>query len=190
MARQLGETDIAALLIRVEAEATQPSSITFLPYLTGERTPHNDPAARGAFLGLGADTTPSAMVRAVLEGVAFACVDARDCLVAAGSHFERLGVIGGGARSPFLLNIMASALNLPLSCYEGGDKGPAFGAARLARIACTGETVTDICVKPRILDVVHPDPELAAVYEKRVPHFRDLYRRLKGAFEPPDIAAI
>jgi xylulokinase len=184
IARQLNSADIGSLLHRAEAETTGPSELVFLPYLTGERTPHNDPFARGAFIGLGADTTPSAIVRAVLEGVAFSCVDARDCLAAAGSKLAGLGVIGGGAQSAFWCGIVASALDLPLTRYESGEIGPAFGAARLARLALTGEPPDAVCIKPAIRDIIAPNPALVDVYAHRQPHFRDLYNRLKGAFVP------
>jgi xylulokinase len=185
IARQLGRDDLGTLLAEVAAKAPRPTGLTFLPYLTGERTPHNDPAARGAFIGLGPETTPAGMVRAVLEGVAFACAEARDSLTAAGARFGSLGVIGGGARSTFWLSIMAAALDLPLRRYRGGDKGPAFGAARLARLARTGEAPAAVCAKPELLDEIAPDSELAALYRGRHVHFRGLYQRLKGAFEPP-----
>jgi xylulokinase len=185
IARQLGEADIGALLARTEIEAPFPGEIVFLPYLAGERTPHNDPDARGAFVGLGLDASPAALVRAVLEGVAFSCAEARDCVSAAGTELSSLAVIGGGSRSPFWMRIVASALNMPLTRYRGADKGPAFGAARLARIAVTGETVAQVCRRPQVEDVVAPDPELADTYARRQPHYRDLYRRLRGAFVPP-----
>jgi xylulokinase len=182
IARQLNQPDIEVLLKRTETEAPRPSGLIFLPYLSGERTPHNDPSARGAFIGLGTDTTPSSMVRAVLEGVAFSCMDARDCLSAAGTQLERVSVIGGGSQSTFWMTIVASALNMPLIRHYGGEKGPAFGAARLARLAFTGETVSDICCKPRVSDVITPAPELAAIYADKLHRFRDLYERLKGVF--------
>jgi xylulokinase len=183
IARQLTEPDIEALLVRTAMEAPHPSGLTFLPYLSGERTPHNDPEARGAFIGLGTDTTPSSMVRAVLEGVAFSCVDAKDCLSAAGTRLESLSVIGGGSQSAFWMTIVASALNMPLTRHHGGEKGPAFGAARLARLALTGEAVKGVCSKPPVRDVIEPDAELVALYASRITYFRDLYMRLKGAFQ-------
>jgi xylulokinase len=184
IARQLGETDIGAMLARTERLATAPSGLVFLPYLTGERTPHNDPRARGAFIGLGPDTTPEAMVRAVVEGIAFSFADARECLSAAGSPLSEAALIGGGSRSPFVASILAAALDVPLVRYGAGDTGPAFGAARLARLALTGETPKDVALKPDVVEVCEPDQVLAALYRKRLPHFRGLYQRLRGAFEP------
>jgi xylulokinase len=180
IARQLNEPNIQALLERTKRDAPEPSGLIFLPYLSGERTPHNDPLARGAFIGLGMDTTPATMVRAVLEGVAFSCVDARNCLSAAGTELSTLSIIGGGSKSDFWMKIVASALDLPLVRREGSEKGPAFGAARLARAAMTGEVVTDICTKSPISDVIIPDAKLAEFYANRQPHFKEIYRRLKG----------
>jgi xylulokinase len=182
IAQQLGEGDIQLLLDRTEATAPRPSGLVFLPYLSGERTPHNDPQARGAFIGLDQATTPYSMVRAVLEGVAFSCVDARDCLSGAGTELSALSVIGGGSQSTFWMTIIASALNMPLIRHHGGEKGPAFGAARLARLAITQEPVAQVCSKPPIRDMLAPDSELAGLYAERLPRFRDLYARLKGAF--------
>jgi xylulokinase len=182
IARQLNEPDIGALLERTSREAPEPSGLIFLPYLSGERTPHNDPSARGAFIGLGMDTTPCSMVRAVLEGVAFSCVDARNCLSATGTELSRLSIIGGGSQSPFWMKIVASALGIPLTRHQGSEKGPAFGAARLARMATTKEATNAVCRKPPIRDIIEPNVELSAQYASRQPHFRDLYQRLKGAF--------
>jgi xylulokinase len=182
IAQQLGEGDIQLMLDRTEATAPRPSGLVFLPYLSGERTPHNDPQARGAFIGLDQATTPYSMVRAVLEGVAFSCVDARDCLSGAGTELSALSVIGGGSQSTFWMTIIASALNMPLIRHHGGEKGPAFGAARLARLAITQEPVAQVCSKPPIRDMFAPDSELAGLYAERLPRFRDLYARLKGAF--------
>jgi xylulokinase len=182
VARQLGASDIEALLDRTAREAPDPSGLVFLPYLSGERTPHNDPDARGAFVGLSQETTPASLVRAVLEGVAYSCVEARDCLSGAGTELSALSVIGGGSRSAFWMTIVASALNLPLTRYHGGETGTAFGAARLARIALTSEPVQDVCSKPPVRDIINPDAALATRYADRMAHFRDLYVRLKGAF--------
>ncbi|AMJ60032.1 xylulokinase [Bosea sp. PAMC 26642] len=179
----LKEPDIGALLQRTEHEAPRPTGLMFLPYLSGERTPHNDPSARGAFIGLSPHTTPASMVRAVLEGVAFSCLDAKDCLSAADTPLSSLSVIGGGSRSDFWIRVVASAIDLPLTRHDGGEQGPAFGAARLARLAVTGEAVRDVCMKPPVRDVIAPDPYLASFYGERMPRFRDLYARLKGAFD-------
>jgi xylulokinase len=125
---------------------------------------------------------PVELVRSVLEGVAFSFVDGRDCLAAAGTQVRSAGLIGGGARSRLWARILASALEMPLTRYRGADKGPAVGAARLARLAVTGEPVADVCAPPPVLDVVAPDPELTEAYKPRIEAFRRLYRVLKTEF--------
>jgi len=174
--------DIADLLRRTEEAYRQPSSLLFLPYLAGERTPHNDPYARGVFFGLSPDTQQTDLVQAVLEGVAFSFADAKACLGQAGTQLSRAGLIGGGSRSRFWAQIFANVLNIPLVRYQGSDKGPAFGAARLARLAATGEAPEAICVPPAILETIEPDPSIVNLYVPRIQAFRRLYRALKPEF--------
>jgi xylulokinase len=175
-------TDIRTLLCEAEDAYREPSDLLFLPYLAGERTPHNDPHARGAFFGLTPKTRRSDLVQAVLEGVAFSFADAKHCLEQAGTHLTSAGLIGGGSRSPFWAQIFANILNIPLIRYEGGDKGPAFGAARLARLAVTGEPPETVCSKPAAVETVLPDLRLVEAYTPRVNAFRGLYRALKPEF--------
>jgi xylulokinase len=178
LARLLGEGDIDALVDRVAARFRGPSPLLFLPYLSGERTPLNDPEARGVFAGLDAASDSVDLVQAVLEGVAFSLVDARDAL---GWHGEGpLPVIGGGARNRFWLRLIASALGVPVGRVAGADKGPAFGAARLARLALTGEASADVCVKPPLTETIEPEPALHRAYGERIEAFRGLYRSLKA----------
>jgi xylulokinase len=181
-ARLIGATDIAALVDRVEAGFRGPSRVLFLPYLVGERTPYNDPSARGVFVGLDPTIEPTDLTQAVLEGVAFSLVEAQHCLEAAGIRLGAVAAVGGGARSRFWMQIVAHALGRPVIRYAGSATGPAFGAARLARLALTGEPPDDVCAKPPILDVLDPDPALHAVYCERFEVFRRLYRALKGEF--------
>ncbi|MFL5334182.1 MAG: xylulokinase, partial [Geminicoccaceae bacterium] len=130
----LGEPDITALVARVAARWRGPSRVLFLPYLAGERTPHDDPNARGVLFGLDADTDGVDVAQAVMEGVAFSLAEAQDCLAAAGTDVAALAAIGGGARSPFWMRLLATVLDRPVTLYAGAAKGPAFGAARLARM--------------------------------------------------------
>lgn len=157
-----------------------PSRVTFLPYLSGERTPHNDTAIRGAFIGLDHDTSRETLTQAVLEGVAFAFRDCLDALVAAGTHLEQADVIGGGSRSRFWIAVLANVLGLPLNRIEDGERGGAFGAARLARMAATGEAPGDICLPPRRIETILPDPVLQQAYAERHALYRALYPALKG----------
>ncbi len=153
-----------------------PGEVTFLPYLSGERTPHNDATARARFEGLSASTDRAALTRAVLEGVAFALADCMDALRAAGSDPQALLALGGGARSDYWLGAIATALGLPVLVPEAGDFGAAFGAARLGMMAATGADPAQVCTSPRIAAEIAPDPALAAAFADRLALFRSLYR--------------
>jgi xylulokinase len=179
-ARFLG-TDIAGLLARTEERFAGPSPVVFLPYLAGERTPHNDPDARAGFFGLDNATSPEDMAQAVLEGVAFSLIDAQIALKAAGRASSAVAAIGGGARSAFWLKLIASAIGLPVLRLAGSDKGPAFGAARLARLAFTGEAAAPVCTKPAVVETIAPDADLHAAYGERFRLYQALYRSLKKA---------
>jgi xylulokinase len=181
-AANLLKRDIGELLRETEAVYRKPSNVLFLPYLAGERTPHNDPYARGVFFGLSPETQQTDLVQAVLEGVAFSFADAKQCLEQAGTSLTYAGMIGGGSRSVFWARIFASVLNIPMVRYQGSDKGPAFGAARLARLAATGETLQEVCTAPNVLETIVPDPHLVGLYRPRVDAFRSLYRALKPEF--------
>ena len=180
--RWVGRTDIGAMLAEVEAGFTGPSPLLALPYLFGERTPHNDPDARGAIVGLTGSTTPQGIVLAVLEAVAFSLADGLDALVGDGSPPEALGFIGGGSRSAFWGRLIASVLGMPLVRYAGSDRGPAFGAARLARLCLPGETIADVVVPPSVDGVIEPDPRLHEAYAPRLAAFRALYQALRPVF--------
>ncbi len=182
VAKLIGGDDVGALLARVEASYRGAGRLIFLPYLTGERTPHNDPYARGVFFGLEADTSTEQLIQSVLEGVALALAEAQDCLTAAGTTVERVAAIGGGSQSRLWIRILASALDRPVVLYQEGAKGPAFGAARLARLAVTGEAVGDVCSVPRVSEVIEPEPALVDAYRCAGEKFRRLYRTLKPEF--------
>lgn len=173
---------IAPLLERVEAAYRGPGRVIFLPYLSGERTPHNDPLARGVFFGLDAGTTTEDLVQAVLEGVAFSLAEAQDCLAAAGTRVEGLAAIGGGARSAFWMRLLAAVLDRPVTLYRGGEHGPAYGAARLARLAVTGEQPGAVCTRPEIERIIEPDPRTVEAYSAPSARFRRLYRVLREEF--------
>lgn len=180
-----GAADEAALL--AEAEACKPGEDIpiFLPYLSGERTPHNNPLAKGVFFGMTHGTTRGALGRAVLEGVAFAFADGQHALRDARADIKEVSVIGGGARSALWGRILASALGRPLLYRKGGELGPAFGAARLARLAITGEKPEAVCVAPPIDHAVEPDADWADLYARKIVTYRNLYRDLKPYFAAP-----
>ena len=152
----------------------------FLPYLSGERTPHNDPHIRGAFLGLGNETDAARLSAAVLEGVAFALADGMDALRYAGTVITELSVIGGGARSRHWGTILAAALDTRLVYLDGGEVGPALGAARLAQIADTGASAAEVCTRPPVAHVIEPDPLLAEKLAPKRDKFRAAYPALKS----------
>ncbi len=172
--------DSAASLTASLGPLTAPGPTVFLPYLGGERTPLNDAAIRGAFLGLEHATDKRAATRAVLEGVTFALRDCRDALAATGTRIERLIAVGGGTKSDFWLQSIATALGLPVQLPAAGDFGGAFGAARLALMAATGAGA-EIATLPPIARVIAPDATLAAAYDAghaRYRAARDLIRTL------------
>ena len=181
-ASDLFGAEVTTLL--AEAQMALPAGpLLFLPYLTGERTPHNDPDARGVLFGLTPATSRGEVVRAIMEGVAFSFADARDCLARSGTLITKAGVIGGGARSPLWLQILSDVLDVPLVRYDASARGPAFGAARLARLALTGEAPETVCTAPKISATITPNPREVQAYARRLPHFRNLYQALKGEFK-------
>jgi xylulokinase len=168
-------SDLAAAVGRVEA----PSDVTFLPYLSGERTPHNDAAARGAFAGLSRSDDVKDLTQAVLEGVAYAFADCQRVLHDAGTDFASALAVGGGARSDTWLAIIASVLDRPLEIAADSDVGAALGAARLAICAAEGADPADVCTAPEILRVIEPDPALVPRYREGYARYRALYPALK-----------
>jgi xylulokinase len=158
-----------------------PSAVRFLPYLSGERTPHNDAAARGAFTGLERTHGRGDMVQAVLEGVAFSLKDCLDVLTMPLSEPRQLLAVGGGSRSRYWLALIATVLGLPIAVPEEGDFGAAFGAARLGLIAAEGADPSAICMPPPISDVIEPVAALADDYAAAFGEFRRLYPAIRGA---------
>jgi len=144
----------------------------FLPFLSGERTPHNDPHLRAGFLGLGNETDTARMAVAVLEGVAFAHADGLDALREAGTQVDTLSVIGGGSRSRFWGTILAAVLGAKLRYLDGGEVGPALGAAKLALTADTGLDANDACTSPPVREVIEPDHALAERLAPKLEKFR------------------
>lgn len=182
-ARVTGKTDAAALFSEVEARGRMTGPEIFLPYLSGERTPHNDPNARGVLFGLTHDSDAIAIGQAVLEGVAFAFADGLAALRATGAEVGRITVIGGGARSRWWGAVLAAALQRPLIYRDGADLGPSFGAARLARLAVSGESVTDVCKPPPVRDVIEPDAHYVEHLAVKQKHFAPLYQDLRARFK-------
>ncbi|SDI86861.1 xylulokinase [Salipiger marinus] len=154
-----------------------PGKPRFLPYLSGERTPHNDAEIRGAFTGLGTETTRDDMTRAVLEGVSFGLKDSAEALRATGADLPHLFAIGGGTRSRSWLRLLATVLDLPLHLPAEGEFGAALGAARLGRMAATGEAPEVVLTPPATAEVVDPVTAL-------VPAYAEAYARFRAAYPP------
>jgi xylulokinase len=156
------------------------NQVYFLPYLMGERSPHNDPFAKGAFVGMSLDTGRGDMLQAVFEGVAYALRDSLEVARSLGVAPERTTICGGGAKSPLWRKIVANVMNLKVDTVEV-EEGPAYGGAMLAAVACgTFATVEEAAAKiVRRHDTTEPEAELVEKYEKGYRKFKTLYPALK-----------
>lgn len=157
--------------------------VYFLPYLMGERSPHNDPNARGTFVGMTMDTTRADMTQAVLEGVAFALRDSFEVAKSLGIEIERTKICGGGAKSPLWKKMIANILNVKVDVIES-EEGPALGGAMLAAVADGAfESVEDAAEKiVRIVETIEPEPLLVKKYEERYQQFKEIYPALKELY--------
>jgi xylulokinase len=182
-ARITGVPDAAALIAEAQAAGFNAATrLVMLPYLEGERTPHNNAAACGVLFGVDGATTRADVARAALEGVAFALADGLAALEANGPRIGALAVIGGGARSAAWGRIIAAALQRTLFFPRHGENGPAFGAARLARMAVDRIDAAQALAKPVVADAIEPDAALADELGVRHALFRALYRDLAPRF--------
>ena len=172
----------AALIDEIEAANVQPGSVYFLPYLSGERTPHNDANALGAFVGLHHDVTRAELGHAVLEGVAFALADGQRALLAAGAELGDVSIIGGGSRSTFWGGILAAALGRTVTYRQDAAVGPALGAARLAALGQSGGDLATICPQAPIVASVVPDAGDIDRAARRFAIYAGLYDDLKERF--------
>ena len=158
--------------------------VFFLPYLMGERSPHNDPKARAVFIGMSMDSTRTDMTQAVLEGVAFALRDSVEVARSLGVCPERTKICGGGAKSPLWKKMIANILNMKVDVVES-EEGPAMGAAMLAAVACgeypTVEAAAKKCVK--VVETIDPDPVMVEKYEMCYQKFKQLYPACKRVYE-------
>lgn len=183
VAQLIGYKEVGEMLSDVESHPPV-TDVIFLPYLSGERTPHNNPDAKGVFFGLTHDTSSLDLVQAVLEGVGFALADGLDALHSTGHVPEEITLIGGGTKSAYWRQLLANIFNQKLVYREGGDVGPALGAARLAQLALT-ETpyaIEQVCPQPKIIQCYMPEPQqYEQLAEKRMT-FKALYKQLKPLF--------
>ena len=157
--------------------------VFFLPYLMGERSPHNNPDARGVFFGMSMDSTRADMTQAVLEGVAFGLRDSLEVARSLGIKIERTKICGGGAKSPLWKKIIANVMNLKVDVLEV-EEGPSMGGAMLAAVGCGAYPDVETIGKKmaHVVDTVEPEPELVAKYEERYQKFRKLYPAMKDLF--------
>lgn len=159
------------------------NQVFFLPYLMGERSPHNNPDARAVFFGMSMDTSRAEMTQAVLEGVAFGLRDSLEVARSLGIHIERTKICGGGAKSPLWKKIIANVMNLKVD-VPAVEEGPSMGGAMLAAVGCGAypdvETIAEKFV--HVVETVEPEPELVAKYEERYQKFKKLYPVMKELF--------
>ncbi len=159
------------------------NQVFYLPYLMGERSPHNNPDARAMFIGMSMDTAREDMTQAVLEGVNFGLRDSLEVAKSLGLQIERTKICGGGAKSSLWKKILANIMNLKVDVIES-EEGPALGGAMLAAVGCKEypdvETIAGKVVK--VVDTVEPEPELVAKYEERYRKFKKIYPAVKELF--------
>lgn len=171
----------AELSGEAEAQFSGPGEEIFLPYLSGERTPHNNADARGSFVGLSQSTDTAQLAQAVMEGVAFAMRDCQRVLADAGTKIDRLLAVGGGSKSTLWLKILATNLDMEIALPEDGDFGGALGAARLGLCAATGADPDQVMKMPPIRTTITPDTSLSGAYDQHYQRFRALYRGIEEA---------
>lgn len=180
-ARTVGST-AQQLLQEAEQSPDHKDNTLFLPYLSGERTPHNDPYARGVFFGLSHTTERVDMTRAVLQGVAFAFADGQQAMLKTQLPITEVSVVGGGARSLYWGKLLAAALNRPLTYRQDRETGAALGAARLAWLGVHDVDPQSAFTPPAIEQVVEPEPALVEKLQRKREIYRQLYPALKGFF--------
>jgi len=164
------------LISGLESSPHQPGELIFLPYLSGERTPHNNPNAQGVFFGLTHQHGAKELTKAVLEVVAYAFSDSQKVLLDAGAKIEEVSLIGGGSKSHLWAQILASVLERPIIRHVSSEIGPALGAARLAMLATDNGTIEEICQRPLIKEIVEP-------YSKHVPQYRNYSNRFRRLYK-------
>ncbi|WP_151993785.1 xylulokinase [Buttiauxella massiliensis] len=178
-AKLTGLGTVPALLAAAEKADEEAGDIWFLPYLSGERTPHNNPRAKGVFFGLTHQHGPAELARAVLEGVGYALADGMDVVHSCGVTPQSVTLIGGGARSPYWRQILADISGQTLDYRTGGDVGPALGAARLAQIAVSPEKPLQSLLPQLALEQQHkPDMARHEYYKARRKVFNQIYQQL------------
>ncbi len=180
----IGTKDYAAEQKPITDDKLGENNVYYLPYLMGERSPHNNPDARALFIGMSMDSTRADMTQAVLEGVAFAIRDSFEVAKDLGIKIEETKICGGGAKSPLWRKIIANVLNIKVNIIES-EEGPGLGGAMLAAVAC-GEysSVEEAAEKiVKVIDTVEPEAALAAKYDKKYAKFKEIYPTVKGLYD-------
>ncbi|HHR0843259.1 TPA: xylulokinase [Klebsiella aerogenes] len=179
-AKLTGLGSVPALLAAAQAADENADPVWFLPYLSGERTPHNNPQAKGVFFGLTHQHGPVELARAVLEGVGYALADGMDVVHSCGVKPDSVTLIGGGARSAYWRQMLADISGQQLDFRTGGDVGPALGAARLAQLGVhQGAAFSDLLPQLPLEQAHLPDAQRFARYAPRRETFRQIYQQLK-----------
>ena len=175
-------TDVATLVNEAEQSKHHDPQLLFLPYLSGERTPINNPYARAVFFGMTHETQRAQLTQAVLEGVALNFAEGQDGILQSGTQIKKIAVVGGGARSLYWGKILAAALNQPLTYYANREVGGALGAARLAYLAVNGVHSLSDFPKLPVKQIIVPDAQLVEIYAAKKARFKKLYQAVKEEF--------
>ena len=179
-AKLTGLASVPALIDAAQQADELAEPVWFLPYLSGERTPHNNPQAKGVFFGLTHQHGPAELAQAVLEGVGFALADGMDVVHACGIQPASITLIGGGARSEYWRQMLSDISGLQLDYRTGGDVGPALGAARLAQIAMNPQRpLSDLLPQLTLEQAHYPDAGRHALYQQRRETNRRIYQQLQ-----------
>ncbi len=181
-AQLTGVADVGQLLALAEQRGLHDGTPQYLPYLNGERTPHNDPQARAVFFGIDAATGPADLANATLEGVGQGLFDGIGALEATGARADEITLVGGGSRSRYWAQMLADISQRTLLQREGGDLGPALGAARLARMGVDGVSPAECCPVPAVVERFVPNPVRGGRFAARRLKFQQLYGQLKPCF--------
>ncbi|MNI11192.1 Xylulose kinase [compost metagenome] len=181
-AEQQGKDVYELLTALAESAPLGSEGLLFLPYMTGERTPHPDPKARGGFIGLNLRHGKEHLTRAVLEGITFGLRDSLELIKQSGVHVHELRVSGGGARSPFWRQMIADIFGISVVTVNSTD-GPAYGAAIMAASSVLNKDITHLCDEwIQVVDRTIPNPEQTVKYEAYYDIYRSLYGTLQHTF--------
>ncbi|PTC00085.1 xylulokinase, partial [Thalassospira xiamenensis] len=165
---------------KLDGNLKKPGTVRYLPYLAGERTPHNDAEIRGSFTGLATETSREDLTRAVLEGVAFGLRDSFEALAATNAKLDRLIAIGGGSASRYWIQLIATTLGVPLSLPKSGEFGAALGAARLGITAATGLAANSVMSLPEVRETIDPDKGLTSTFDDAYQKYSSAYLAIKS----------